>query len=69
MSNQTMMEELMEWLGSLSPEFAFLLALPFVVAAAAFAADWIRRGRSPRRRRHERRSRRSARNGHHVPGL
>lgn len=28
-----------EWLAALSPQFAFLLALPFVVAAAGFAAD------------------------------
>jgi len=35
-----------EWLLSLSPEFAFLLALPFMVALAAFLKWWLTRPRS-----------------------
>jgi hypothetical protein len=30
-----------EWLLSLSPEFAFLLAIPFAVAAAGLLKFWI----------------------------
>ena len=36
------LSELREWLRSLDATFAFLLALPFVVAAAAFAGEWVR---------------------------
>jgi hypothetical protein len=40
-----------DWLLSLSPEFAFLLALPFLVACAAFLKHWLTRprvgGRAP----------------------
>lgn len=40
--------ELWDWLHTLDASFAFLLALPFMVAAAAFLGDWVRRrcGRS-----------------------
>jgi hypothetical protein len=66
MSTQTLMQELMEWLGALSPEFAFLLVLPFAVAAAALAAEWVRHRRS---RRQSRRTptKRPGRHGHRVP--
>lgn len=38
-----------EWLLSLSPEFAFLLAIPFAVAAAGLLKYWIdRSGDAPR---------------------
>jgi hypothetical protein len=38
-----------EWLMSLSPEFAFLLAIPFAVAAAGLLKYWIdRSGDAPR---------------------
>jgi hypothetical protein len=36
------MDALYDWLAALDPEFAFLLALPFLVAAAAFIGDAIR---------------------------
>jgi len=46
--------ELVEWLRALTPEFAFLLVLPFVVGAAGLWAEWRRgafsRGRSGARR-------------------
>ncbi len=32
-------KELLEWLAALPPEFAFLLAIPFLVAAAGLLAD------------------------------
>ena len=32
-------DELWRWLHALEPTFAFLLALPFMVAAAGFARD------------------------------
>ena len=31
----------MEWVMSLSPEFAFLLAIPFAVAAAGLLKFWL----------------------------
>lgn len=34
--------ELTEWLGSLEPDFAFLLALPFMVAFAGAAGEYVR---------------------------
>lgn len=33
--------ELLEWIVALPPDFAFLLALPFLVAAAALIQDVI----------------------------
>lgn len=42
------MSELFDWLAALDPVFAFLLALPFAVAAAAFAAEALRRSRARR---------------------
>ena len=41
-------QELIDWLGSLPADFAFLLALPFFVAAVAFAGDWYERRRARR---------------------
>jgi len=35
----TIVNDLLEWLRALSPEFAFLLAIPFLVAAAGLLAD------------------------------
>lgn len=35
-----------EWIASLSPEFAFLLALPFLVALAALLKLWLARSRA-----------------------
>ncbi len=35
-----------DWCGALSPEFAFLLALPFVLSAVSFAAEFVRRARA-----------------------
>ena len=35
--------ELIDWLQALPADFAFLLALPFVVGAAGLAAEWVRR--------------------------
>lgn len=71
MSIYTMIEELGTWFDSLSAEFAFLLALPFIVAAAAFAGDWVRRRRSRRDRpqaRLERHGRHEdGRHGRHAP--
>jgi hypothetical protein len=40
-----MFAELIEWVMSLDPEFAFLLALPFAVALAGFVAEAFRTGR------------------------
>ena len=37
-----MFAELFEWVMNLDREFAFLLALPFVVAAAGFMAESVR---------------------------
>jgi hypothetical protein len=34
--------ELLEWFRSLPPDFAFLLALPFMVAVTALVGDWVR---------------------------
>ena len=34
--------ELWGWLHTLEPSFAFLLALPFLVAIAAFCGEWVR---------------------------
>jgi hypothetical protein len=42
-----MFAELIEWVMSLDREFAFLLALPFVVAIAGFIAEAVRT-REPR---------------------
>lgn len=42
------MTELIEWLRALDPVFAFLLALPFAVAAAGLAAEFVRRSRRRR---------------------
>jgi hypothetical protein len=36
------MDELWEWLHSLDPIFAFLVALPFLVVAAAFLGEFFR---------------------------
>ena len=35
-----------EWIASLSREFAFLLALPFLVALAALLKHWLTRSRA-----------------------
>ena len=35
--------ELRQWLATLEPGFAFLLALPFVVGLMGLAAEWVRR--------------------------
>ena len=37
-----MFAELIEWVMNLDREFAFLLALPFAVAAAGFVAERVR---------------------------
>ena len=37
-----MLGELFDWLVNLDAEFAFLLALPFVVAAAGFLSEVVR---------------------------
>lgn len=34
--------ELWDWLHAIDAQFAFLLALPLVVAIAAFLGDWVR---------------------------
>jgi len=39
----------MEWLMTLSPEFAFLLAIPFAVAAAGLLKFWLNGPGSARR--------------------
>lgn len=36
------LRELLEWLDSIPPDFAFLLSLPFLVAAAGLLADQAR---------------------------
>lgn len=51
MSFKDRIEELYEWLISLPPDFAFLLALPFVIAAVAVAWDAIRRPKERRERK------------------
>jgi hypothetical protein len=38
----TSLDDFAAWWATVSPEFAFLLALPFAVAAVAFAANCIR---------------------------
>jgi hypothetical protein len=43
-----MLGELVEWVLNLDPAFAFLLALPFVVALAGFLSEAARK-REPRR--------------------
>jgi membrane protein implicated in regulation of membrane protease activity len=53
------------WLDGLDPNFAFLLALPFAVAALGLLADW-RDNRSERRRRHVQRLRRTTGGVAHV---
>ena len=40
------MRELFDWLAALDPVFAFLLALPFAVAAAGLCAEAVRRRRA-----------------------
>jgi len=37
------MRTMLEWWAELDPVFAFLLMLPFIVAAAAFTGDAVRR--------------------------
>lgn len=37
------MRTMLEWWAELDPVFVFLLVLPFVVAAAAFVGDAVRR--------------------------
>ncbi len=37
--------DLTEWWRTVTPDFAFLLALPLLVAAAGGLADWVRRRR------------------------
>jgi hypothetical protein len=44
----TFLDDLAAWWSTVSPEFAFLLALPFMVAALGIAADCIRRHRRGR---------------------
>ena len=34
---------LLDWLRDLPADFAFLLALPFIVASAGLLGDWVRR--------------------------
>jgi hypothetical protein len=41
MTFATMIDELRDWLETLSPEFAFLLALPFVIAIAGLAQEML----------------------------
>ena len=36
------MNELMDWIAALDPASAFLFALPFIVAAAAFVAHYVK---------------------------
>src|SRR5512143_2891891 len=43
MTSPTIIDELREWLNTLPPDFAFLLALPFVIAITAFIQDAIGR--------------------------
>ena len=46
--NATSFDDLAAWWSSVSPEFAFLLALPFVVGACGLAAEcWRRHHRPP----------------------
>ena len=51
------MHALLDWLTTLDPAFAFLLAMPFLVAAGAFAGTALRalRQRSSAKRQHTRR--------------
>ena len=44
--------ELIQWLLSLDPSFAFLLALPFVVGFAGFLSEHLRRRRARAISRH-----------------
>ena len=47
--------DLSAWWAGVSPEFAFLLALPFAVAAIGLAGDaWRRRRERPRSRGRDR---------------
>ena len=39
-------DELYQWLVALDRPFALLLALPFIIAVAAFAADFVRQHRA-----------------------
>jgi hypothetical protein len=41
---------LLDWLRGLPADFAFLLALPFIVACVGLLGDWFRRRRSLRRK-------------------
>jgi hypothetical protein len=43
----TFFDDLAAWWATVSPEFAFLLGLPFVVAACGLAAECWRRHRGP----------------------
>jgi hypothetical protein len=36
------LDELISWLSTLEPSFAFLLSLPFLVAGAGFLAEYCR---------------------------
>lgn len=56
MSPTTMLEEMGQWLDALPGEFAFLLALPVIVALAAAGANAFRhwRARQPLNRSAER---------------
>lgn len=46
--NATFFDDLAAWWSTVGPEFAFLLALPFVVAGCGLAAECWRRHRAPR---------------------
>ena len=50
----TILIELREWFATLSPEFIFLLALPFAVAGAGLLREWMDHARAarPREERH-----------------
>jgi hypothetical protein len=46
------LEEVRQWMVMLEPPFAFMLALPFIIAVAALVTEFVRqrRGRLPRAR-------------------
>jgi hypothetical protein len=64
MTSATIIYELGEWLNTLPPDFAFLLALPFVIAIAAFIQDAIGRQRTGSVLRESYRRVRSGSKGH-----